>query len=123
MQSPIFLEWLLSNNLLVDFLYPIKLLHSFVEHLRNKHRVSTIRYKKYTPPPPIVGQTSDGRRMFILPKSSVMAGQNSQSGIKMLNLQNAKAVVIPKNARVVRTGEGGQMKLLVPTSPQKQGGG
>ena len=61
--------------------------------------------------------------MFILPKSSVMAGQNSQSGIKMLNLQNAKAVVIPKNARVVRTGEGGQMKLLVPTSPQKQGGG
>ena len=47
--------------------------------------------------------------------------QSNQSGIRMLSLpSNAKAVVIPKGAKVIRSGEGGQMKLLVPASPQKQ---
>ena len=92
--------------------------------LRNKHRISVFRYNKYVPPRPILlprRQIDGHRNLLILPKSSV-AGQN-QSGIKLLNLPpNAKAIVIPKNAKVVRTGEGGQMKLLVPTttSPQKQ---
>ena len=96
-----------------------------MEHLRNKHRVCVIRYKKYVPPPPsptprpifLPRRQIDGQRnMLILPKSSV--GQN-QSGVSLLNLpKNAKAVVIPKNARVVRD-ESGRMKLLVPSSPQK----